>query len=80
MADAPVFSDEHNAQAAVQAAIADAYDEWVEELEADPPAPTMDPKGPSEYPQYAYLLDATPEQQDKLTKAVRSAIDATTAG
>lgn len=64
------FPDEAE-EARRSAAVARAYEGWVEELESEgAPAPTMTPAGPSEYPQFAYLLDATPEQQDRLTKAV----------
>lgn len=68
------LTDEERKQARTQQAIADAYDEWVAELEKNPPAPTMTPTGRSEYPQYAYLVDATPAQQIKLTKAVNDAV------
>lgn len=62
--------------ARVQAAIGDAYDDWVQGIDAagEAPPPTMTPDGPSEYPQFAYLLDATPEQQDALQKAVNDGI------
>jgi hypothetical protein len=68
------LTDSQRKTAREQAVVFTTYCDWVDELEADPPAPTMFPTGPSAYPEHAYLFDASPEQQADPSQRVRDAL------
>jgi hypothetical protein len=53
-----------------QSAIGRAHAAWVASLETNPPTRTMSPKGPSEYPANAYVVDASDEQLAALKRRI----------
>lgn len=73
MAAFDTLADEARKSAAVTAA----YTGWVEDLEENPPAPTMspDPGKSSEYPANAFLVDASPAQLADLQGRVQTALN-----
>lgn len=58
-------------EARKSAAVARAHSQWVESMGENTPRPTMDPTGPSAYPETPELIDASADQIDDLRKRVR---------